>query len=49
MERMVMSDIEGKALRERVTELGSEGISIMNEELKQHALLPAAVAGLVSR
>jgi hypothetical protein len=31
MERMVMSDIEGKALRERVTELGSEGISIMKE------------------
>jgi hypothetical protein len=28
MERMVMSDMEGKALRERVTELGSKGISI---------------------
>jgi len=34
MERMVMSDIEGKALRERVTELGSEGISIMKEDMK---------------
>ena len=44
-----MSDTESKAPREGVTELGSEEISIMNEELKQHALLPAAIAGLVSR
>jgi hypothetical protein len=34
MERMVISDIEGKALRERVTELGSEGISIKKAEMK---------------
>jgi hypothetical protein len=45
-----MSDTESKAPREGVTELGSEGISIMKEEVRQqHALLPAAMAGLVSR
>ena len=38
-----MSDIEGKALRERVTELDSEGISIMKE---QQTSPPPAVAEL---
>jgi hypothetical protein len=31
---MVMRDIEGKALRERATELGSEGVSIVKDEVK---------------
>jgi len=38
-----MSDIEGKALSERATELGSEGISIMKEEMK--AMLALARRG----
>jgi hypothetical protein len=48
MERMVMSDIEGKALRGRVSKLGSEGISITNEEVRQYAL-SGVVVDLVSR
>ena len=34
MERMVMRDIEGKALREKATELGGKGVSIMKDEVK---------------
>ena len=41
MERMVMRDIEGKALREKATEPGGEGVSIMKDEVKANL----AVAG----
>jgi hypothetical protein len=34
MERMVMRDIEGKALREKGAEPGGEGVSIMKDEVK---------------
>jgi hypothetical protein len=34
MERIGVSDIEGKATRVRATELGSEGVSIMKDEMK---------------
>ena len=44
MERMVMRDIEGKALRERATEPGGEEVSIMKDEVK--AKLPSAAAEL---
>ena len=47
--KMVMNDIEGKGPKAGVTELGGERISIMNEEVRQHAFLPAAIAELVSR
>lgn len=39
-----MSDIEGNVLRERVTKLCSEGISIMKDEIK--AMAGAACRGL---
>jgi hypothetical protein len=45
---MVMSDIEGKALRERVTELGSEGIQLRVKKL-QRCALSGAVADPESR
>jgi hypothetical protein len=44
MERMLMSDIEGKALGERASELGSEGVSIMKDEMR--ATLGSACRGL---
>jgi hypothetical protein len=34
MERLVMRDIEGKALRERTTEPGGEGVSITKDKVK---------------
>jgi hypothetical protein len=34
MERIGVSDIEGKATRVGATELGSEGVSIMKDEMK---------------
>jgi hypothetical protein len=39
MERMVMRDMEGKALRERATEPGGEGVSIMKDEMKAKVAL----------
>jgi hypothetical protein len=39
-----MSDIEGKALRERATERGSEGVSIRNYELRRLGNLKVAAA-----
>jgi hypothetical protein len=35
MERIGVSDIEGKATRVGATELGSEGVSIMKDKLKR--------------
>ncbi len=31
---MVMRDIKGKALKEKATELGGKGVSIMKDEVK---------------
>jgi hypothetical protein len=38
MERMVVRDIEGKALREKGDWPGGEGVSIMKDEVKQSSL-----------